>query len=65
MSHPIVPIEFSQARPCNKKNRKDLLLKVRLGNLESSLFQALNQAMMVAVKIALKPFYWDGQGFWI
>ena len=46
MSHPIVPIEFSQARPCNKKNRKDLLLKVRLGNLESSLFQALNQAMM-------------------
>ena len=46
MSRPIVPIELPQARPCNKKNRKDLLLKVRLGNLESSLFQALNQAMM-------------------
>ena len=46
MSRPIVPIELPQARPCNKKNRKDLLLKVRICKLELNFFQALNQEMI-------------------
>ena len=46
MSRPIVPIELPQARPCNKKNRKEFLLKVRIGKLELNFFQALNQEMI-------------------
>ena len=46
MSRPIVPIELPQARPCNKKNKKELLLKVRIGKLELNFFQALNQEMI-------------------
>ena len=44
MSRPIVPIELPQARPCNKKNKKELLLKVRIGKLELNFFQALNSS---------------------
>ena len=28
-------------------------------------FQDRFSSFVVAAKIALKPFYWDGQGFWI
>ncbi|PZO93460.1 MAG: hypothetical protein DI617_08695 [Streptococcus pyogenes] len=49
MSHPIVPLEVPQSRQFEKKNRNDILLKVRLGKLELSLFQALNQDLLESI----------------
>ncbi|AIQ00881.1 hypothetical protein [Streptococcus pyogenes] len=49
MSHPIFPLEVPQTRRFEKKNRNDILLKVRLGKLELSLFQALNQDLLESI----------------
>lgn len=49
MLHPIVPLEVPQSRRFEKKNRNDILLKVRLGKLELSLFQALNQDLLESI----------------
>lgn len=49
MSHPIVPLEVPQSRRFEKKNRNDILLKVRLGKLELNLFQALNQDLLESI----------------
>lgn len=46
MPQSIVPLEISQSRRFEKKTQNDLLLKIRLGKVEVSFFQALTSEQL-------------------
>jgi hypothetical protein len=46
MPQSIVPLEISQSRRFEKKRQNDLLLKIRLGKVEVSFFQALTSEQL-------------------
>jgi IS66 family element len=43
MSQPIVPFETPPSRRFDKKNKNEMVLKMRIGRVELSLFQSLHQ----------------------
>lgn len=43
MSHPIVPLTVPKSRRFEKKGRNDILIKIRLGKVELTFFQAIHQ----------------------
>ncbi|MFI3125907.1 hypothetical protein ODU07_10650 [Streptococcus suis] len=43
MSHPIVPLTVLKSRRFEKKGRNDILIKIRLGKVELTFFQAIHQ----------------------
>ena len=43
MSHPIVPLTVPKSRRFEKKGRNDILMKIRLGKVELTFFQAIHQ----------------------
>ncbi|HFR3769796.1 TPA: hypothetical protein ACHVGM_000174 [Streptococcus suis] len=43
MSQPIVPLTVPKSRRFEKKDRNDILLKIRLENVELTFFQAIHQ----------------------
>lgn len=49
MSQPIVPLEPSQPHRFKKRDSNELLMKVRIGKLELSFFQALNPKMVESI----------------
>lgn len=49
MSHPIVPLETSQFRRFDKKNKNEMVLKMRIGKVELSLFQSLHQETLETI----------------
>lgn len=49
MSQPFVPLTVPQSRRFEKKDRNDILLKIRVGKLELSFFQAINQDLLETV----------------
>ncbi|MGX7776998.1 hypothetical protein ACVV62_08030 [Streptococcus pluranimalium] len=49
MSQPIVPLERSQSRRFDKKNKNEMVLKMRIGKVELSLFQSLHQETLEAI----------------
>ncbi|HFI0453886.1 TPA: hypothetical protein ACGOYY_001870 [Streptococcus suis] len=46
MSHPIVPLTVPQSRRFEKKGRNDILMKIRLGKVEVTLFHSINHEVM-------------------
>lgn len=49
MSQPIVPLKPSQPHRFKKRDSNELLMKVRIGKLELSFFQALNPKMVESI----------------
>ncbi|HFI0188176.1 TPA: hypothetical protein ACGO9B_002047 [Streptococcus suis] len=49
MSHPIVPLTIPQSRRFEKKNRIDILMKIRLGKMEVTFFQSINPEVMETI----------------
>ncbi|MER0122944.1 hypothetical protein ABPH35_01830 [Streptococcus sp. ZJ93] len=49
MSHPIVPLTVPQSRRFEKKSRNDILMKIRLGKVEVSFFQSINQEVLETI----------------
>lgn len=43
MSHPIVPLTVPKSRRFEKKGRNNILMKIRLGKVELTFFQAIHQ----------------------
>ncbi|WP_269088645.1 hypothetical protein [Streptococcus suis] len=41
MSHPIVPLTVPQSHRFERKNRNDILMKIRLGKVELTFFQSI------------------------
>lgn len=49
MSQPIVPSTVPQSRRFEKKSRNDILMKIRLGKMEFTFFQSLNQETLETI----------------
>ncbi|MBF0777467.1 hypothetical protein [Streptococcus cuniculi] len=49
MSHPIVPLTVPQSRRFEKKSRNDILMKIRLGKVEITFFQSINQEVLETI----------------
>ncbi|MDY4761811.1 hypothetical protein [Streptococcus thoraltensis] len=49
MSEPIVPLETPQSRRFDKKNKNEMVLKMRIGKVELSLFQSLHQETLETI----------------
>ncbi|GGE32283.1 hypothetical protein GCM10011510_11980 [Streptococcus himalayensis] len=49
MSQPIVPLETPQSRRFDKKNKNEMVLKMRIGRVELSLFQSLHQETLETI----------------
>ncbi|GGE38298.1 hypothetical protein GCM10011510_19610 [Streptococcus himalayensis] len=49
MSQPIVPLETPQSRRFDKKNKNEMVLKMRIGKVELSLFQSLHQETLETI----------------
>lgn len=49
MSQPIVPLTVPQSRRFEKKSRNDILMKIRLGKMELTFFQSLNQETLETI----------------
>lgn len=49
MSQPIVPLTVPQSRRIEKKSRNDILMKIRLGKMEFTFFQSLNQETLETI----------------
>ncbi|NQG97454.1 hypothetical protein HO675_05045 [Streptococcus suis] len=43
MSHPIVQLTDPQSHRFERKNRNDILMNIRLGKVEVTFFQSINQ----------------------
>ncbi|HFI0701050.1 TPA: hypothetical protein ACGO3H_000493 [Streptococcus suis] len=46
MSQPIVPLTVPQSRRFEKKGRNDILMKIRFGKVEVTLFHSINHEVM-------------------
>ena len=46
MSQSIVPLEIPQSRSFNKKTKNEIVVKIRSGKLELSLFQSLKSEQL-------------------
>ncbi|NQN67071.1 hypothetical protein HPA05_00975 [Streptococcus suis] len=51
MSHPIVSLTVPQSRRFEKKSRNDILLKICHGKLGVSLFQSINQNVLLDLRL--------------
>lgn len=49
MSHPIVPLTVPKSRRFEKKGRNDILMNIRLGKVEVTLFQSINHEVMETI----------------
>ncbi|MGT2625355.1 hypothetical protein [Streptococcus thoraltensis] len=49
MSEPIVPLETPQSRRFDQKNKNEMVLKMRIGKVELSLFQSLHQETLKTI----------------
>ena len=49
MSQPIVPLTVPQSRRFEKKSRNEILMKIRLGKMELTFFQSLNQETLETI----------------
>ncbi|MEY8462354.1 hypothetical protein [Streptococcus merionis] len=49
MSQPIVPLKLPQSRSCPTKSRNEMMVKIRVGKLELSLFQSCPQEMIETI----------------
>ena len=49
MSQPIVPLTIPQSRRVEKKGRNDILMKIRLGKVEVTFFQSINQEVLETI----------------
>lgn len=49
MSQPIVPLTVPQSRRFEKKSRNDILMKIRLGKMELTFLQSLNQETLETI----------------
>ncbi|MGT2716680.1 hypothetical protein [Streptococcus respiraculi] len=49
MSHPIVPLTVPQSRRFDKKSRNDILMTIRLGKVEVTFFQSINQEVLETI----------------
>ncbi|MGV3312396.1 hypothetical protein ACEE16_10900 [Streptococcus suis] len=49
MSQPVVPLNVPQSYRFEKKSRKDILMKIRLGKTEVTPFQAINPEVMETI----------------
>ncbi|HFU4377758.1 TPA: hypothetical protein ACGO88_001502 [Streptococcus suis] len=49
MSHPIVPLTVPKSRRFEKKGRNDILMKIRLGKVEVTFFQSINQEILETI----------------
>ncbi|WP_449458022.1 hypothetical protein [Streptococcus suis] len=46
MSHPIIPLAVPKSHRFEKKDRNDILMKIRLGKVEVTFFQSINHEVM-------------------
>ncbi|MGT2784494.1 hypothetical protein [Streptococcus merionis] len=49
MSQPIVPLKLLQSRSFPKKSRNEMMVKIRVGKLELSLFRSCPQEMIETI----------------
>ncbi|MGT2833635.1 hypothetical protein [Streptococcus halotolerans] len=49
MTQPIVPLETPQSRRFEKKKKNEIVLKLRIGKVELSLFQSLRQETLETI----------------
>ncbi|CYV62539.1 TPA: hypothetical protein ACGPAW_002218 [Streptococcus suis] len=49
MSHPIVPLTVPQSHRFERKNRNDILMKIRLGKVELTFFQSIIQEILETI----------------
>ncbi|WP_073259293.1 hypothetical protein [Streptococcus suis] len=49
MSQPIVPLTIPQSRRFEKKSRNDILMKIRLGKVELTVFHTINQETLETI----------------
>ncbi|MGT2831906.1 hypothetical protein [Streptococcus halotolerans] len=49
MTQPIVPLETPQTRRFEKKKKNEIMLKMRIGKVELSLFQSLHQETLETI----------------
>ncbi|MER0123883.1 hypothetical protein ABPH35_09530 [Streptococcus sp. ZJ93] len=49
MTQPIVPLKVPQSRRFDKKNKNEMVLKMRIGKLEQSLSQSLHQETLKTI----------------
>ncbi|HFI0246795.1 TPA: hypothetical protein ACGOUV_002097 [Streptococcus suis] len=54
MSQPIVPLTIPQSRHFEKKSRNDILMKIRLGKLEVSLFPSIIQNVLLDLRLHIE-----------
>ncbi|WP_313093978.1 hypothetical protein [Streptococcus parasuis] len=49
MSQPIVPLTLPKSRRFEKKSRNEILMKIRLENVELTFFQSINHEVMETI----------------
>ncbi|MGU7946677.1 hypothetical protein ACS60E_03200 [Streptococcus suis] len=49
MSQPIVPLAVPQSHCFERKNRNDILMKIRLGKVEVTFFHSINHEVMETI----------------
>lgn len=49
MSQPIVPLTVPHSRRFEKKSRNDILMKIRLGKVELTVFHTINQETLETI----------------
>ncbi|HEM6121871.1 TPA: hypothetical protein U2B97_002376 [Streptococcus suis] len=49
MSHPIVPLTIPQSRRFEKRGRNDIMMKIRLGKVELTVFHTINQETLETI----------------
>ena len=54
MSQPIVPLTVPQSRRFEKKSRNDILMKIRLENVELTFFHSINPEVLETIPEVLE-----------
>ncbi|KPA69423.1 transposase, partial [Streptococcus suis] len=49
MSHPIIPLTVPQSRRFEKRGRNDIMMKIRLGKVELTVFHTINQETLETI----------------
>ncbi len=49
MSQPIVPLTVQKSRRSEKKNRNEILIKIRLEKVELTFFHSINQEILETI----------------
>ncbi|HFU4000520.1 TPA: hypothetical protein ACGO3D_000615 [Streptococcus suis] len=49
MSHPIIPLTVPHSRRFEKRGRNDIMMKIRLGKVELTVFHTINQETLETI----------------